>query len=255
MLKKIARAWRALDTSTYTACRKAALNYCPLVSCHEPQPAGPEESSVSGPARPGVRHRDIGGNEQIHACARPWRTESIRPATRQVGCTRGPGQTASEVSQSASQAATFGCGSVVEPPEDNFVAVAWLLPEQKTRRKTSRQELSSATGGGRWSLFLDRLAQGARESRQRARGHGIGRCMLQRARATTGELERWFRRDRAGPAHAPRASGSQDDTSLSPKSGRARPDSDCCACAAERRVVCTGRAPRFGGLPPSPCRR
>lgn len=136
--------------------KKAALNYCPLVSCHEPQPAGPEESSVSGPARPGVRHRDIGGNEQIHACARPWRTESIRPATRQVGCTRGPGQTASEVSQSASQAATFGCGSVVEPPEDNFVAVAWLLPEQKTRRKTSRQELSSATGGGRWSLFLPR---------------------------------------------------------------------------------------------------
>lgn len=119
-------------------------------------------------------------------------------------------------------------------------------------------------GGGRCSLFLDRLAQGARESRQRiatlrARGHGIGvgRCMLQRARATTGELERRFRRDRAGPAHAPRASGSQDDTSLSPKSGRARPDSDCCACAAERRVVCTGRrrAPRFGGLPPSPCRR
>jgi hypothetical protein len=55
----------ARDPRIYTACRKAALNYCPLVvSCHEPQPPGPEESSASGPARPGPGGSDIGGNEQ-----------------------------------------------------------------------------------------------------------------------------------------------------------------------------------------------
>lgn len=178
---------------------------------------------------------------------------------------RQPGRSAARGARARPRAR---CPSRQARPPPLAVAV-WWNPRRTTswqlhgffpnkRRDEKRRDRSSAqlpgADGGHCSS-LDRLAQGARESRQRARGHGIGRCMLQRARATTGELERWFRRDRAGPAHAPRASGSQDDTSLSPKSGRARPDSDCCACAAERRVVCTGRAPRFGGLPPSPCRR
>jgi hypothetical protein len=153
----------ARDPRIYTACRKAALNYCPLVvSCHEPQPPGPEESSASGPARPGPGGSDIGGNEQNPRVRAPLEN-GVQTAGNPAGRLHaGPGRDRERgvpghwtSSLSASQAATFGWGSVVgNPPQDNFVAVAWLLPEQKTRRKTSVRYLLLGVARGiiTWGL-------------------------------------------------------------------------------------------------------